>query len=65
MLMPVVDDENHDRMWLACRFWGLVVRLLLVVASMNEVFSPSAEKIVDGVASLFALFLGRLWFRFN
>jgi hypothetical protein len=41
-------------------FGGLAGRLLLVVASMNKVSSPAAEEVVDGVASLFALFLGRL-----
>lgn len=60
MLIFAVDDEDHDRSWLACRFRGLVGRLLLLlVASMNKAFSPTAEEIVNGVASLFALFLGR------
>ena len=61
MSISAVDNENHDGMWLACRFRGSVGRLLLVVASsMNRAFSPTAEEVVDGVASLFALFLGRL-----
>lgn len=60
MLIFAVDDENHDWMWPACRFRGLVGRLLLVVASMDKASSPTAEEIVNCVASLFALFLGRL-----
>lgn len=61
MLIFAADDENHDGMWLACvDFGGLVCRILLVVASMKKVFSPTAEEVVDGVAALFALLLGRL-----
>ena len=58
MSIDAVDDENHDRMCLACRSRGLVDRLLLVVASMGKAPSPAAEEVVNGVASLFA-FLGR------
>jgi len=63
MSILAADDENYDGMWLACRFRGLVGRLLLVVASMSKkkLFSPTAEEVVDGVASLFTLFLGWFW----
>ena len=59
ILILAVDDENHNWMWLACGFQGLTGRLLLVVAGMDKASSPTAEEIVNGVASLFALFLGR------